>query len=326
VIESVMLWNEPNNLSHWDRDLDPNWERFSAMVRNAGKRIGAVAPGLVRVLGGISPIDPAFVANLMAQGIGEAVDVVAVHGFPFDWNRWHVSAWGEQVDAVRAAAGGRPVWATEVGVSSLAARGLQRWAVDATLEALLPHVQRVYWYALMDLPDSWEAVTRHRENEGTAYFRHFRMGLYDAVGREKPGAGAFREWARRSRSPATLTSDGTGLGVCEWTYWREEVRLARTVALLRELGIRRLRTGIGWADWWRPGAREWFDHVMTALSEFELLVTLCFTPVHLGLRPHHTSPPADPQSFADFCEDVVLRYVASAPQARSGEVATSTSS
>ena len=25
MIEAVMLWNEPNNRSHWDTQLDPDW-------------------------------------------------------------------------------------------------------------------------------------------------------------------------------------------------------------------------------------------------------------------------------------------------------------
>ena len=25
MIEAAMLWNEPNNLSHWDFELDPGW-------------------------------------------------------------------------------------------------------------------------------------------------------------------------------------------------------------------------------------------------------------------------------------------------------------
>ena len=36
VVEAVMLWNEPNNLSHWDFELDPDWTTFGRMVREAG--------------------------------------------------------------------------------------------------------------------------------------------------------------------------------------------------------------------------------------------------------------------------------------------------
>jgi beta-xylosidase len=296
LIEAVVLWNEPNNLSHWDRDLDPEWARFAEMVCLAGERLRSVSPGLTRVLGGISPIDPEFVGRLWKQGVGQAVDVLAVHGFPLDWNHWHLSEWPARARAVQGEAGGMPLWATEVGASSLASETLQAWAVDATLDALRPAVERVYWYALMDLPEMWEANTRHRSGEGSAYFRHFRMGVFDAAGRPKPAAARLSAWATR------------GVGVCEWVYWREEARLQRMVQRLRDLGIRRVRTGLGWADWDRPGAVEWFDHVMAALADFDVALTLCFTPARLGVRPHHTSPPWELTSYADFCEAVVRRY------------------
>jgi hypothetical protein len=77
---------------------------------------------------------------------------------------------------------------------------------------------------------------------------------------------------------------------------------------LRRLGVRRLRTGIGWADWDRPGAAEWFDRVMQALAPFEVTLTLCFTPARAGRTAHHTSPPINLGDFADFCETIVRRY------------------
>jgi len=133
-----MLWNEPNNLSHWDRYQDPEWALFTDMICMAGHRLGAVAPGLTRVLGGISPIDPLFIGNVFGRGLAEAIDVVAVHGFPLDWNRWHLSEWPRRIDRIRQLSGGKPVWATEVGASSIASPALQAWAVDATLSTLTP--------------------------------------------------------------------------------------------------------------------------------------------------------------------------------------------
>jgi beta-xylosidase len=47
---------------------------------------------------------------------------------------------------------------------------------------------------------------------------------------------------------------------------------------------------------------------MEALADFDVTVTFCFTPEHLGLASHHTSPPRDPQAFADFCAWMVERY------------------
>ncbi len=64
MIEAVMLWNEPNNLSHWDFEIDPDWSAFAAMVKLAAKAIRAENPRLPIVLGGISPIDPAFINRM----------------------------------------------------------------------------------------------------------------------------------------------------------------------------------------------------------------------------------------------------------------------
>ena len=291
-----MLWNEPNNLSHWDRYQDPEWALFAEMICEAGARLSKVAPGVRRVLGGISPIDPMFIRNIFGRGVGDYVDVVAVHGFPLDWNRWHLSEWPARIERIREVSGGKSVWATEVGASSIVSRTLQAWALDATLEQLLPVAERVYWYALMDLPERWEAVTRHRGSEGSAYYRHFRMGVLEADGTPKPAAQRLSSWAAE------------GVGVCEWVYWQEQARFERMLTELKRLGIRRLRTGIGWADWDRPGAGEWFDRVMDQLVDFDVTLTLCFTPARAGRTPHHTSPPINIGDFADFCETIVRRY------------------
>jgi hypothetical protein len=98
-------------------------------------------------------------------------------------------------------------------------------------------------------------------------------------------------------------------------YWHEEARFQRMLALLRELGITRVRTGIGWADWDRPNAARWFDSVMRALEPFEVTLTLCFTPARAGRTPHHTSPPIHLEDFADFCESIMRRYGVAAPAA-----------
>jgi beta-xylosidase len=35
MIEAAMIWNEPNNKSHWDFENDPGWEIFASMTRLA---------------------------------------------------------------------------------------------------------------------------------------------------------------------------------------------------------------------------------------------------------------------------------------------------
>ncbi len=98
-----------------------------------------------------------------------------------------------------------------------------------------------------------------------------------------------------------------GMGICQWFHF-EDHRLDSAVDWLRRLKVRYLRTGVSWADSFRPHAERWFDRQMGALAEFDTTLTLCFTPEHLGLLPHYTSPPRDPRDFADFAVWAVNRY------------------
>ena len=298
MIESVMFWNEPNNKSHWDPALDPDWSVFSAMVAEAGRAVACVNPGLTRVMGGLSPIDPAFVARLRDHGALDHVDVVALHGFPLDWNLWQIDEWPAKVAEIEAVTR-HPVWVSEVGVGSFGAEEVQAWGLRRTAELLLPRVERVYWYSLFDLPRHWEATTRHREAEGSSYYRHFYMGLIREDGTPKPGLDAFAEHADR-------------LGIMQWFHFGDE-RLPLAVEWLRRLGVRRLRTGLSWADSFREGSWDWFDRQMEALADFEVMATFCFTPGHLGVADHHTSPPREPERFADFCAAAVDRYAPATP-------------
>src|SRR5205085_1202412 len=101
MVEAIMLWNEPNNKSHWDFQLDPDWQIFGTMIKRAAQAITAEAPHITTVLGGISPIDPNFLQNMARQGVLNCVDVVAVHGFPLDWNHWQIQEWPAQLERVR---------------------------------------------------------------------------------------------------------------------------------------------------------------------------------------------------------------------------------
>jgi beta-xylosidase len=294
VVEAVMLWNEPNNLSHWDFEIDPEWRIFSGMVKAASSAIAAERPGLPRVLGGMSPIDPGFVRTLERQGVLEAVDVVAVHGFPLDWNHWQLSEWPDKLREIEAVTD-LPLWVSEVGVSTFGAQEVQEFGLKRTAELLAGRVDRIHWYSLFDLPKAWPATTRHREAEGSSYYRHFYMGLLTEDGCPKL---ALREFARHT--PA--------LGICQWFHF-EDHRLESAVRWLTDLGVKHLRTGLSWADSLRPGADAWFETQMKALEPFDVTLTFCFTPEAEGLRPHHTSPPKNVDAFAEFCATQVRRFV-----------------
>jgi beta-xylosidase len=97
------------------------------------------------------------------------------------------------------------------------------------------------------------------------------------------------------------------MGFCQWFHF-EDHRLDDAVCWMKKLGVKYLRTGLSWADSFRPHALDWFDRQMQALSDFDVTLTFCFTPEHLGIAPHHTSPPRDPEGYADFCAAMVRRY------------------
>jgi len=293
MIEAVKIWNEPNNKSHWDPLLDPEWDRFAAMTRAAGAAIRAENPALPRVLGGMSPIDPSFIRRLAGKGALDEIDVVAVHGFPLDWNLWQIDEWPAKVAEI-AAVTEKPVWVTEVGVSSFGSEEVQAWGVKKTAELLIGRAPRLHWYSLYDLPSTWEATTRHREAEGSSYYRHFHMGLLRQDGTPKPSLEAYAPYAAE-------------MGLCQWFHYHDP-RLDEAVAWMRRLGVRHVRTGLSWADSFREGALDWFDRQMAALDEFAVTATFCFTPEHRGLEPHHTSPPQVAEEYAEFCAAMVRRY------------------
>lgn len=293
MIEAVMIWNEPNNKSHWDPELDPDWGRFAEMAILAGRAIRHENPHLPRVLGGISPIDPNFIRNMAGRGVLDEMDVVAVHGFPLDWNLWQIHEWPAKLDEIRAETG-LPVWVTEVGVSTFGAEEVQVWGIERTAELLIGRTPRIHWYSLYDLPRTWEATTRHKEAEGSSYYRHFHMGLLREDGTPKLALDAF----------ARTTPD---FGLCQWFHF-EDHRLDEAVAWMKRLGVRDLRTGLSWADSFRPNALDWFDRQMAALADFDVTLTFCFTPEHRGIAPHHTSPPLVAEEYAAFCAAMVRRY------------------
>jgi len=293
-IEAVKLWNEPNNKSHWNFDeIDKDWQIYADLVKSASLAVRAEQPSIITVLGGMSPIDVGFLGNMRSKGVLDYVDAVAVHGFPLDWNHWQLSEWPDKIAEIRAETD-KPLWVTEVGVSTFGADEVQEFGFRRTAELLRGRAERVHWYSLFDLPRAWPATTRHREAEGSSYYRHFYMGLVREDGTPKPALRHFAEFAPE-------------MGICQWFHF-EDPRLEEGVRWLRELGVKKLRTGLSWADSLRPNADAWFDRQMSALEEFDTTITFCFTPESSGIVPHHTSPPRSVEEFGEFCGRMVSRY------------------
>lgn len=292
MVEAIVLWNEPNNLSHWNFHMDPEWKRYADLVKVGSEAIRQVNPNIPIVLGGVSSCDCDFLRTMFGYGVLEYVDVVGVHGFPLDWNHWQIEEWPDRIAEAKQVAG-RPVWVLEVGASSFGAEEVQKFGFQRTLSLLRGRVERIHWYSLFDLPPAWPAETRHKEAEGSAYYRHYYLGLLKSDGTPKMAAHEF-------------PSDGS-VGLCQWFHF-EDARLESAVEWMTSHGVQYLRTGLSWADAYRPGAEAWFDRMMAALEPFDLSLTLCFTPAHLGLEEHHTSPPKDNRQFAEFAQWAVERY------------------
>jgi beta-xylosidase len=293
MVEAVMLWNEPNNLSHWNFEIDPDWSIFSRMLDLAAQAVKAENRGVRRVLGGISPIDPTFIQTLQRQRALDNIDIVAVHGFPLDWNHWSVHEWPQKLREIQEATD-LPIWVSEVGASTFGAEEVQAFGLNRMAELLIGRVERVHWYSLYDLPRAWPATTRHREAEGSSYYRHFYMGLLREDGTPKLAFRCFGNYAPH-------------LGICQWFHF-EDHRLEDAVKCLKDLGVRSVRTGLSWADSFRPGADRWFDRQMSLLDPFDVTITFCFTPEHCGVLPNHTSPPKEIGEFAEFCARMTRRY------------------
>ena len=293
MIEAVMFWNEPNNKSHWDFEVDPDWSMFAEMVKLAAQAVESENAKLLRVLGGISPIDPGFIRNMESKDVLNHLDVVALHGFPLDWNHWSIHKWPDKIQEIREVTG-LPIWISEVGASTFGAEEIQEFGLRRSAELLIGNVPRIHWYSLYDLPKAWPATTRHRETEGSAYYRHFHMGLLDEDGTPKSALWQFADYA-----PA--------LGICQWFHFNDH-RLEDAVKWLQRLGVKYLRTGLSWSDTERPDYEAWFDRMMKAVEPFDVTLTFCFTPESKGINPHHTSAPRHLEEYADFCTRMVRRY------------------
>ena len=214
MIEAAMIWNEPNNKSHWDPEIDPDWSRFAdmAIAGRPGDQGGEPEPS-ARARRHVADRSGLHPATSKQHGALDHVDVVAVHGFPLDWNLWQIHEWPAKIDEIRAVTD-KPIWVSEVGISTFGAEEVQVWGLKRTAELLIGKAPQIHWYSLYDLPRAWEATTRHREAEGSSYYRHFYMGLLREDGTPKPAARGIRRatrprWACASGSTSRTTASTT---------------------------------------------------------------------------------------------------------------------
>jgi CDP-paratose 2-epimerase len=94
-------------------------------------------------------------------------------------------------------------------------------------------------------------------------------------------------------------------GICQWFHHEDRDTLSRSVELLRELQVKHLRTGISWADYHLPGAKDWYDELFAELAEFEILLSIWHTPPSLTADARCSSPPRRLLDYADFIDQII---------------------
>jgi hypothetical protein len=244
-LEAAMIWNEPNNKSHWDPELDPDWERFSTLVTEAGKAIRSVNPGLKRVLGGMSPIDPFWVEKLKPRGVLDHVEVVAVHGFPLDWNLWPIHEWPDRIAEIEAVAPDHEIWATEVGVGSFGAEEVQVFGSRQDRGAAArARAARLLVFAVR----SAAKLGSHDAPQAGGRLLLLPPLLHGPDPRGQDAQAVARAFPRPRAD----------MGIMQWFHWHDH-RLDDAVRWLKDLGVTSLRTGLSWWDSYRPGWEAWFD-------------------------------------------------------------------
>jgi len=81
------------------------------------------------------------------------------------------------------------------------------------------------------------------------------------------------------------------------------------IELLRQIGVRKLRLGVSWAEYSDHDGAAWYGWLLTRLSRyFELLPCVYDTPPTLSQTGRPSGPPHDLNAFAHFIDHVLSRH------------------
>lgn len=99
------------------------------------------------------------------------------------------------------------------------------------------------------------------------------------------------------------------IGLLEWFHIGEYERVENSIERFQQLGIKHLRTGISWADYYSEEGVKWYNWLIPRLAkEVEILPCFLYTPPSEGLLPKTSSPPKNPKAFADFLDTIVSSH------------------
>jgi CDP-paratose 2-epimerase len=114
---------------------------------------------------------------------------------------------------------------------------------------------------------------------------------------------------KRSAKAAPAKPRRTSPGIVEWFRPGEYERVETVLADLRALGIKELRTGICWADWYTSEGDGWYAWRLGRLAQdVNILPCFIYTPAPLGIVPKFSSPPRTAKAYADFIDVMITRF------------------
>lgn len=163
------LWSEPNNPSYYNSRLDPNFDRFVEMIEIAA--YWAKQSGKKIVLGGMNPIDPAWLEKMAKRGLLNHIDVVGIHAFPFVYsNSWR--GWETEIKAIEQVlntyAPHTDIWISEAGYSSW--KNDEQNQILHFIDAINAPVNRVYWSSLYDIKPAAPSSRNYQPDERKIHF------------------------------------------------------------------------------------------------------------------------------------------------------------
>ena len=113
----------------------------------------------------------------------------------------------------------------------------------------------------------------------------------------------------RTSTKKTAHASRPVVGFVEWFRPGDYERVETVLSDLRALGVKELRTGICWADWYTSEGNGWYAWLLPRLAEdVRILPCFLYTPPSLGIVPKFSSPPQTPKAYADFIDVMITRF------------------
>lgn len=183
------VWNEPNLAQFWAPLPDP--ENYTKLLRVTYKAAKAADPSCKIVAPAIAGLDMPFLEAMYKHGAKGYYDIFSYHYYstePPEKNRWLEKDLQKIHDFLKKQGDLKPIWITEMGVTSIAAPGgvSEKIQADYLVRNYLiclstGYVERIFWFCLLD----WV-----QDTQAPPWDAH--LGLLRFNGEPKPAYAAYK--------------------------------------------------------------------------------------------------------------------------------------